>query len=216
MLTFYVDSAVADDIDRLLGTGMFAGVTTNPLLLSRAGLTSAAIPEFVEAVVARGVERVFVQSWGSTPDEIAARGREFRQLSPKLVVKVPGSREGVQAARSLADDGDVLVTAIHSADQIPAVIASGATYTAPFLGRMIAAGRDGVAEVSRMQDVIDGTGAGLRLLVGSLRTPEQIVALASRGVRNFTMGAPVWDLFFADELTATSVAEFEQLATATP
>jgi transaldolase len=214
MLTLFVDSAVSADVDRLLATGMFSGVTTNPLLLDRAGLTSADIPDFVARTLAAGAERVFVQSWGATPDEIAGRGREFRQLSDRVVVKVPGSLEGMQAARKLSADGDVLVTAIYSADQIPAVIASGATYTAPFLGRMIAAGRDGIAEVTRMQAVIGATGSPLELLVGSLRTPEQVVALASAGVRNFTMGAAVWDLFFSDELTAESVAQFENLATA--
>jgi fructose-6-phosphate aldolase 1 len=215
-LSFYVDSAVPSDIDSLIATGMFRGVTTNPTLLDRAGLTSADIPDFVASTLDRGAERVFVQSWGATPDEIAARGREFRSLSDRVIVKVPGSREGITAAKLLSGDGEVLVTAIYSAGQIPAVLASGAAYTAPFLGRMIAAGRDGIAEVQRMQAVIDGTRSDLRLLVGSLRTPEQIVALASVGVRDFTMGAAVWDQFFVDELTAATVAQFEELATATP
>jgi len=213
VITFYIDSAEAADAEELLPTGMFEGVTTNPLLLDRAGLHSADIPAFVERTLGLGARRVFVQSWGATADEIAARGRRLRELDPRVIVKVPGSREGIEAARQLSPDGEVLVTAIYSAAQIPAVIASGATYTAPFLGRMIAAGRDGLAEVARMQRVIEATGSDLQLLVGSLRTPEQIVELAYAGVRRFTMGRAVWEQFFEDELTAASVAQFEELAT---
>ncbi len=92
-------------------------------------------------------------------------------------------------------------------------MAAGAAFIAPFVGRMISNGRDGIAEVLAMQQAIEASGSDLEILAGSLRTPEQILELAFGGVRNMTFAPGVWDLFFKDELTAQSVEEFHALAT---
>jgi transaldolase len=212
MPAFYIDSADRAEVEKLLATGLAAGVTTNPAILDKAGLGSRDIPSLVGWATEAGARRVFVQSWGRSPAEIADRGASFRQLGDNVVVKVTASREGIEAARQLSEGGDVLVTAVYAATQVLPVMASGATYLAPFVGRMTAAGRDGIAEIVRMQQAIDATGSPLEVLAGSLRTPEQILELATAGVRNFTFGPPVWDLLFDDELTAGSVEQFHELA----
>lgn len=212
MVHFYIDSADRDHVARLLATGFFSGVTTNPAILDKAGLGSRDIPAFVEWATRAGAARVFVQSWGASAGEIERRGEEFRALSGNVTVKVPASRPGIEAARVLAGSGDVLVTAVYSAPQVLPVTRSGAAFVAPFVGRMITAGRDGIAEVIAMQSAIDAAGSSLRILAGSLRTPEQILGLARAGVEHFTLGPPVWDLFFGDELTTAAVTQFEELA----
>jgi transaldolase len=209
---FFIDSADRAEVTRLLATGLASGVTTNPAILDKSGLGSRDIPDVVGWATDAGAERVFVQSWGSSAAEIADRGAGFRELGPQVVVKVTASQAGVEAARILSPTGPVLVTAVYSAPQVLPIMASGATYLAPFVGRMIAAGRDGIAEIVRMQRAIEATGSPLDVLAGSLRTPEQILELAEAGVSHFTFGPPVWDLFFDDELTAASVAQFEELS----
>lgn len=214
MIDLYIDSAVRSDIDRLLATGLFAGVTSNPAILDKAGLSSADIPDFVKWSVDAGARRVFVQSWGTTADELVERGESFRSLDRAVVVKVTASREGVQAARRLATGGEVLVTAAFSAAQVVPVIAAGATFIAPFVGQMTAAGRDGLAETLAMQRATESTGSATRVLAGSLRTPAQMLELAIGGVRHMTLSPPVWDSSFEDELTAAAVDKFHSLATA--
>lgn len=216
MTTFFIDSADRKQVTELLSTGLFGGVTTNPEILSKAGLGSNDIPDLVDWATGAGAKRVFVQSWGKTSGEIAERGQELRSLGSNVTVKVPASREGIEAAKILSGGGPVLVTAVYTAAQVLPIIASGASYLAPFVGRMIAAGRDAVADITRMQQVIDATKSGLEILAGSLRTPSQVLDLASAGVRNVTLGPPVWDLFFNDELTRASVERFEELATEQP
>jgi transaldolase len=130
------------------------------------------------------------------------------------VVKVPASRNGIEAASILSAGGAVLVTAAYAGFQVLPVLASGAAYIAPFVGRMIASGRDGIATVLEMQQAVTASGASLQVLAGSLRTPEQILTLAQGGVQNMTFSPEVWDLFFTDELTAASVDQFEELASA--
>ncbi len=85
MPTFYIDSADRSDVTRLLGTGLFGGVTTNPSILSKSGLGSSAIQDLVSWATDAGAERVFVQSWGSTATEITDRGATFRELNSRLV-----------------------------------------------------------------------------------------------------------------------------------
>lgn len=213
MVTFFIDSADREQVTKLLSTGLFGGVTTNPEILSKAGLGSGDLRDVVNWSTDAGAKRVFIQSWGKTTNEIAERGEELRSFGSNITVKVPASREGIEAARLLSDGGPVLVTAVYSAAQVLPIIASGASYMAPFVGRMIAAGRDAVAEISRMQQAINATGTELEILAGSLRTPGQILDLATAGVRNVTLGPPVWDLFFNDELTRASVERFEELST---
>ena len=212
MVTFYIDSAVRNEVTELLASGLFGGVTTNPAILDKAGLTGADIPDVIAWATEAGADRVFVQSWGATVQEIVDRGVMFRAHGSHVVVKVPMSRNGIGAARILSRDGDVLVTAIHGATQVLPVMVSGASFVAPFIGRMTAVERDGVAETISLQNAIDGTNSQLKVLAGSLRTPEQILELATAGVKHMTFAPAVWDLFFEDGPTELAVENFERLS----
>lgn len=214
MPTFFIDSADRATVTRLLATDLFGGVTTNPMILDKAGLGSSDIPDYVKWATDAGARLVFAQSWGTSVGELVDRGLGIRALGENVVVKVPASRDGIEAAAVLSKGGRVLVTAAYAATQVLPVIASGATYIAPFVGRMIASGGDGIGEVLAMQAALDASGAPLEILAGSLRTPEQILALAQGGVQNMTFGPDVWEMFFGDKLTAASVAQFEALASA--
>lgn len=214
MPAFFIDSAERATVTKLLATGLFGGVTTNPAILDKAGLGGADIPDYVKWATDAGAKQVFAQSWGASVGELVDRGLGIRALGDNVVVKVPASRAGIEAGAQLSAGGPVLVTAAYSAHQVLPVIASGASYIAPFVGRMIASGRDGIATVLQMQSALTASGASLQILAGSLRTPEQILTLSQGGVQNMTFGPDVWDLFFEDELTAASVAQFEALASA--
>ncbi|MHA6523390.1 transaldolase family protein [Tessaracoccus sp. G1721] len=210
---YYIDSAVQSDVEELLATGLFSGVTTNPAILEKAGLTSLNIPDLIRWTTAAGAERVFVQAWGESALDMIELGRQFRQMSPRVVVKVPYSSAGVEAARELAGEGEVLVTAVHDSPQVLPVVLANATFLAPFVGRMDAAGRDGMESALAIQSALNGLDASTQLLAGSLRRPEQVLRLAQAGVRHFTMGPSVWHSFFEDDITQAAVANFQQLAT---
>lgn len=216
MVAFYIDSAERGAVEPLLATGLFAGVTTNPAILDKAGLGTSDVPDVIGWATDAGAQRVFAQVWGGSAAEMIDRGETWRALSDRLVVKVPYSRAGIEAAGVLSQGGEVLVTAIHDACQVLPVAISGAAFLAPFLARMDAAGRDGLAETLALQQAISATGARLQVLAGSVRRPAQILALAQGGVQNVTFGPAVWDRFFADDITRAAVENFEQLATADP
>jgi len=112
--------------------------------------------------------------------------------------------------RSLETGGvRTLLTAVYNHVQVVPAIIAGATYLAPYLGRMNDAGLDGVAEITQMQIVIDKAHATARILVASIRTPDQLAELATCGVQDFTIAPKLWQELLSDPLTDAAVGVFE-------
>jgi len=213
MLSLYVDTAVREDAGPLLDLGVFRGLTTNPLLLQRAGLSAADLPDLVKWALARGVDKVFCQAWGDTVGDLVARGEKLHGYDPAVVVKVAATRAGVQAAATLARAGiPVLLTAVYSAPQAVLAAAAGCSYVAPYLGRMADAGRPAYQEVLSMHRLLTAVGGPARVLVASVRNPNDVVVLAQEGVECFALPPAVAVAFFADPLTLAAAEAFEQAA----
>ncbi len=210
-MTLFLDSADRAELEPLLATGLFGGVTTNPLLLARAGLTPSDVPALHDWLVAAGARTVFAQTLGTHVDEIVADGRRLRGLGDRVVVKIPATRAGLAATRRLADEGvPLLVTAVHHAAQALLAAAAGARYVAPYLGRMTAAGRDGPAHVIAMQQILTGTET--EVLAASVKSVDDLAQLAAGGVPMFTVGAGLAAAMLDEQLTDSAAAEFERVA----
>ena len=144
------------------------------------------------------------------------RGLRLRDLGDEVVVKLVASRAGSAACAALARrEIPTLLTAVYAPGQAIVAAAAGATYIAPYVGRLDDAGRDGRAEVTAMQEVLRATGSITEILLASIRDVPTMVALARAGVRHFTMGPTVAEQFFTDELTADAVTTFEDAVRAT-
>ena len=213
MLSLYVDTAVREDAAPLLDLGIFRGVTTNPLLLQRAGLGHADLAALVKGAGDRGVDEVFCQAWGERPEDLVACGERLHGYDGKVVVKVAATRAGTQAAATLARSGiPVLMTAVYSAPQAVLAAAAGCAYIAPYLGRMGDAGRPAHQEVLGMHRLLTAVGAPARVLVASVRNPADVVTLAQEGVECFALPPAVAAAFFTDPLTRAAAEAFEQAA----
>ncbi|MFY1637835.1 transaldolase family protein [Solwaraspora sp. WMMB335] len=207
MTVLYLDSADRAALAPLLATGLFAGVTTNPLLLQRAGLGQADLPALHDWAIAAGAGTVFAQTLAEDPDGIVVEGLRLRELSDRVVVKVPATRAGLTATRRLADrQVPVLVTAVYHAAQAVLAGAAGARFIAPYLGRMSAAGRDGPAQIRTMHQIL--AGSGTQTLVASIKSVDDLVRLAAAGVPSFTVGPALADELLHDELTDGAVRKF--------
>jgi TalC/MipB family fructose-6-phosphate aldolase len=208
MIKLYLDTADRTAAEPLLATGLFAGLTTNPTILRRAGLTVDAIPEIYKWATAAGAPEVFFQAWG---DDLVGKGHQLRDLGQEVVVKVVASLPGATACAALAVEGiPTLLTAVYAPGQAMIAAAAGATYLAPYLGRMTDSGRDGHGDVLAMQRLLAGTRT--KILLASIRDVPSMVALAGEGVECFTFSPAIAHEFFADELTARAVLDFEEAA----
>jgi transaldolase len=207
----YLDTADQDAAEVLLGTGLFTGLTTNPTILQRASRGVADIPEIYRWATAAGAREVFFQAWGQEVTTLVERGRTLRELGDEVVVKLVASRAGMAACAQLVAEGvPTLLTAVYNPGRAIVAATAGATYIAPYLRRLTAAGRDGLADVLAMHQVLTGTGSATKVLLASIPDVASMVTLARQGVDSFTMSPTIAEQFFADELTAEAAATFEE------
>lgn len=218
-LRLFLDSADVGEWSRWLPVGLFRGVTTNPLLLQRAGepCTEQRLGVLARQAFDLGAREVQLQTWGGGVETLAARGQRLAALDPRVVVKVPVTRPGTEAAAQLVAAGvPVTLTAVYAVHQVLVAAALGAAYAAPYLGRMNDAGRDGRGEVAAMQALLRTAGDGApRLLVASLRRVEELTVLARAGCDTFTFSAALAEALFREPLTEEAAAAFEALAAGT-
>ena len=210
-MRLYLDTADRAAANSLLATGLFAGVTTNPTILQRAGVGVADIPGIYRWATAAGAREVFFQAWGQDTATLEQRGRELRALGHEVVVKLVASRAGTAACATLSGDGvPTLLTAVYDPGQAIAAAAAGATYIAPYLRRLTAAGRDGSGDVLAMHELLTATGSTTKVLLASIPDVPSMVALARHGVDCFTMAPAVAHHFFTDPTTAAAADTFEE------
>jgi len=219
-LRLFLDSADPADWRRFMPRGFFHGVTTNPLLLERAGLPCT-VPKLRElARVARdlGAREIQMQTWGRSPEQMVETGGKLAELAEsdlQVVIKIPATAEGFQVARTLIGKGcSITLTAVYTPGQVMAAAGLGASYAAPYLGRLDDAGHNGAGIVLTMHDILARTGSRTRLLTASLRTAEQVVDLAAKGLDTFTFGTRVADQLLDSDLTTAAAADFQRAAEA--
>jgi transaldolase len=211
----FLDTADTKEWDELLPTGIFHGVTTNPILLERAGQPCTIENLNVMAAKALQMTDEFMcQSWGSTVEELVQCGMKLSQPArDRIVVKVPVTMEGVQAATKLIQAGvRVCLTACYHHKQAMIAASVGAEYIAPYLGRMTEAGKDGAEECLKMQEVAEGMNSEVRILVASIRDAQTMIDLAADGMETFTFAPSVARELFVEPLTAAAAKDFEDAA----
>ena len=195
-MRLYIDSADPATIQRALSTGYAVGVTTNPTLLRRAELRRGDLPALVRTAADAGAKEIHLQVLAPTVDGMIGDGRWLHELDPdRVLVKVPSTGEGLAAGVRLSAEGvGITVTAVYAPRQIVLAGSVGARYAAVYLGRLRDAGQDPLMVIGAMLHITREQRMGLRLLVASVRTPEDVEALAALGAPCATLPP---DLFFA-------------------
>jgi transaldolase len=217
-LRLLLDSADPQAWSDWMPTGLFQGITTNPTLLLRAGqpCTLQGLEALTAQALQAGVQVLHLQAWGS---DLLACGRALAQLAPgRIWVKLPITRPGAAAAQALIADGvPITFTACYEPAQVLLAAALGADYIAPYLGRISDQGRDGHAELIRMQRIVETvskpaapSAQSLRLLVASLRSTDDLARLAAEGLDTFTISPAIAEALFAVESTLAAAAQFER------
>jgi transaldolase len=216
-MPLYLDTADRAAIERFLSTGLFTGVTTNPIILRTAGLDPSRAGEVYRCAVDAGAREVFFQTFGGLVEDQVEQGLRYRELGPEVVIKVVASPVGATACAALSKKGvPTLLTALHSARQTLIAIAAGAQYIAAYLPEMNAAGMDALAEISTMQQILTASGAGTKLMLAGVGDTATVVRLAVEGVTCVTMRPSLADQMLTNELTMKAAEMFEAASVAMP
>ena len=205
----YIDSADLDELSQCLPHPVIHGVTTNPTILKRAGVTRAALPGLFEKLFKLGVKQVQAQVHAAAADAMLEDARTLLAgFDPvQVVVKIPVTRDGLRAGVDLIAHGvPVTFTAVYALEQAHFSAQLGATYAAPYFGKMDDVGFDGLGMITKMQAIIEKSGADTRLLVASIRSREAYLALLKIGVGAITIPARL----FAELLDHQATLEAER------
>jgi transaldolase len=187
----YLDSADLAELRACLPHPVVHGVTTNPTLLLRAGIGRAAVPALLKRCIEWGARQVQAQVYSSEADGML---EDAHALLPQfdagqLVIKIPATRQGLDAgARLIAQGVPVTWTAVYAPEQAHFAAQLGAAYAAPYLGRLEDSGVNGLALIAQMQSLVARRpSAGTRLLVASVRSREAYLSLLGLGVGAITV-----------------------------
>lgn len=212
----FIDSANASDWKIGRNRGWLHGVTTNPLIISRAqkkvDLPTAA--QLVADAREAGLAEIQLQVTGHTAAELLASGRALRNLWHGVTVKVPATGAGFEAAAALCRDGmPVTITACYTAHQTMLAANIGAQYVAPYYGRMLDAGIDADGRLDAMRSIAARLG-NLRVLVASIRSIDQLETLTARGFDTFTVTPALAGQMGCDTQSDAAAADFMKAAEA--
>ena len=209
----FIDSANPGDWDLGLSRGWLHGVTTNPLIISRAGkrVELATASDLVANARKRNLAEIQLQVTGHTAAELHKSGSELRDLWDKVTVKIPATAAGFEAAAPLCRQGvSVTITACYTAHQTMLAASIGAKYVAPYYGRMLDAGLDADARLDAMLRI--GQRENLRVLVASIRSIDQLEILTARGFDTYTVTAMLAGQVGQDKDSDGAAADFMRAA----
>ena len=182
-MKFFIDTANLDQIKEAHDLGILDGVTTNPSLMAKEGITGEQnVINHYKAICDIVEDNVSAEVIATTFDEIIKEGEALAALNPKIVVKVPMIKDGVKAIKYFSAKGiKTNCTLIFSAGQALLAAKAGATYVSPFLGRLDDISSDGLVLIEDIRTIFDNYGYETQILAASIRGPLHIVNCAKLG-----------------------------------
>ena len=182
-MKFFIDTANLDQIKEAQDLGILDGVTTNPSLMAKEGITGEQnVINHYKAICAIVDDKVSAEVISTTYEEIIKEGEALAALDAKIVVKVPMIKDGVKAIKYFTSKGiRTNCTLIFSAGQALLAAKAGATYVSPFLGRLDDIGSEGLTLIEDIRSIFDNYGYPTEILAASIRGPLHIISCAKLG-----------------------------------
>jgi transaldolase len=205
-MKLFIDSGNLKEIEALVPLGIIDGITTNPSLLAKEGGDYRAI-----------LKKICQTVKGPTSAEVVAtdyegmvrQGRDLATIDEHIVVKVPFTRDGVKACKTLSSEGlRVNVTLVFSATQALIAAKVGATFVSPFVGRLDDIATSGMNLIDEIVDIYENYAFSTEVLVASVRHPIHIVEAARLGADICTCPAAVIEAMFKHPLTDIGLEKF--------
>jgi len=202
----FVDTANLDELRAASVWGIVDGVTTNPSLIAKEGNPIeeqiAKICEIVDGDISAEVVALKAPA-------MIEEGRKLAKIHPNVVVKLPLTRDGIQATSVLSkEDIRVNVTLCFTANQAMLAAKAGAYIVSPFVGRLDDLGMTGMDLIEEIVTIYDNYGYRTQVLAASLRSPLHVKEAALLGAHIGTMPFKVIDSLFNHPLTDSGLERF--------
>lgn len=182
-MKFFIDTANLDQIKEAHELGVLDGVTTNPSLMAKEGITGeqnildhyVRICELVDGPVSAEVI-------STDFDGMVREGEKLAELHDNIVVKIPMIKDGVKALKYFSSKGiDTNCTLVFSAGQALLAAKAGASFVSPFIGRLDDVSTNGMELISQIRDIYDNYLFETEILAASVRHTMHVIQCAEVG-----------------------------------
>jgi len=182
-MKFFIDTANLDQIKEAQDLGILDGVTTNPSLMAKEGITGKQnILDHYKNICNIVDGDVSAEVISTDYKGMLKEGEELSSLHKQIVVKVPMIKDGIKAARYFSDNNiKTNVTLVFSAGQALLAAKAGATYVSPFIGRLDDISTDGLGLISEIREIYDNYGFSTEILAASIRHTMHIIDCSKIG-----------------------------------
>lgn len=182
-MKFFIDTANLDQIREAQDLGVLDGVTTNPSLMAKEGITGRnnILKHYVDIcnIVDGDVSAEVI---ATDFEGMVKEGEELAELHPQIVVKIPMIKDGVKALKYFTDHGiRTNCTLVFSAGQALLAAKAGATYVSPFIGRLDDISTDGLELIADIRLIYDNYGFETQILAASIRHTMHVINCAKIG-----------------------------------
>ncbi len=209
-MKFFVDTANLDQIREAQDLGVLDGVTTNPSLMAKEGITGH------DNILKHYVDICNIVDGDVSAEVIATdfkgmvkEGEALAELHEQIVVKLPMIKEGIKAAKYFSDKGiRTNVTLVFSAGQALLAAKAGATYVSPFIGRLDDISTDGLVLIAEIRQIYDNFGFETQILAASVRHTMHIIDCAKIGADVITGPLSSIEGLLKHPLTDIGLAKF--------
>ena len=209
-MKFFIDTANLAQIQEAQELGVLDGVTTNPSLMAKEGISGDAnVKAHYKAICAIVDGDVSAEVIATDYEGMIKEGEELAALDEKIVVKIPMIKDGVKALKYFSDKGiKTNCTLIFSAGQALMAAKAGATYVSPFIGRLDDISIDGLDLIESIRIIFDNYDFGTEILAASVRHPMHIIQCAEIGADVMTGPLSAMEALLKHPLTDIGLAKF--------
>jgi transaldolase len=209
-MKFFIDTANLDEIKEAHNLGILDGVTTNPSLIAKEGITGRdAFEKHIKTICELTQAPVSAEAVSMTFDDMVAEARSLAQIDPQVVVKIPMTLEGLKAVRQVSEEGiKTNVTLVFSPLQALMAAKAGATYISPFVGRLDDIAQDGMKIIEQIIDIFANYLYEAEIIVASIRNPLHVLTAATLGADIATIPFKVIEQLAQHPLTDIGIEKF--------
>lgn len=209
-MKFFIDTANLEQIKEAQDLGVLDGVTTNPSLMAKEGISGDEKVKQHYLDICNIVDGdVSAEVISTDFDGMIKEGKALAELHPNIVVKVPMIKDGVKAIKWFTDNGiRTNCTLVFSAGQALLAAKAGASYVSPFLGRLDDISHSGVGLIDEIRLIYDNYGFDTEILAASVRHTIHLLDCAKIGADVMTGPLSVITGLLKHPLTDSGLAQF--------
>jgi len=209
-MKFFIDTANLEQIKEAQSLGILDGVTTNPSLMAKEGITGEAnILNHYKAICNVVDGDVSAEVIATDYEGMIKQGEELAALNPQIVVKLPMIKDGIKACKYFSDKGiKTNMTLVFSVGQALLAAKAGATYVSPFIGRLDDVSTDGLNLIAEIRQVYNNYDFNTEILAASVRHTMHIIDCAKLGADVMTGPLKAIEGLLNHPLTDIGLAKF--------